>query len=55
VAASDARLFVGRVNEQVFPLDGYLAMFAEAGLEAADMACDWGFSLKAALRKPTAR
>lgn len=43
------------VNEQVFPLDGYLAMFAEAGLEAADMACDWGFSLNAALRKPTAR
>lgn len=43
------------VNEQVFPLDGYLAMFAEAGLEAADMACDWGFSLKAALRKQPTR
>lgn len=39
------------VNEQVFPLDGWQAMFLEAGLEAVDMSCDWGFSLKAALRR----
>jgi hypothetical protein len=39
------------VNEQMFPLDAYDAMIAEAGLERIDAACDWGFSLKAALRK----
>lgn len=39
------------VNEQVFPLDGYRAMFAEAGLSVLDIACDWGFSLKVALRR----
>lgn len=39
------------VNEQMFPLDAYDAMIAEAGFKWADGVCDWGFSLKAALRK----
>jgi ubiquinone/menaquinone biosynthesis C-methylase UbiE len=39
------------VNEQMFPVDGYEAMIAEAGFEAADLDLDWGFSLKGAFRK----
>ncbi|WP_424362456.1 class I SAM-dependent methyltransferase [Methylocystis parvus] len=39
------------VNEQMFPLDAYDAMIADAGFKWVDAACDWGFSLKAALRK----
>jgi ubiquinone/menaquinone biosynthesis C-methylase UbiE len=39
------------VNEQMFPVDGYQAMIAEAGFEAADLDLDWGFSLKGAFRK----
>lgn len=39
------------VNEQMFPFDAYEAMIEAASLEMVDAACDWGFSLKAALRK----
>lgn len=39
------------VNEQMFPFDAYEAMIDAASFECVDAACDWGFSLKAALRK----
>ncbi len=39
------------VNEQMFPYEAYEAMIKHAGFACIDAACDWGFSLKAALRK----
>lgn len=39
------------VNEQVFQLDAYEGMMAEAGFVAKDIAVDFGFSLKGAYRK----
>jgi SAM-dependent methyltransferase len=39
------------VNEQMFPLDAYQAMFAASGFACVEARCDWGFSLKAALVK----
>ena len=38
------------VNEQAFPLDGYLAICDRAGLEPVDLQVDWGFSLKGVFR-----
>ena len=39
------------VNEQMFPYEAYESMIKHAGFVCIDAACDWGFSLKAALRK----